>query len=65
MLAWRPVLTELSTYCKSRLCIRNMEDGGQSHISGYTGKKEVIWNSYHEFTKPKSCLTKLIAFYDK
>lgn len=43
MLAWRPVLIELNTYCKSRLCIRHTEDGGQSHISGYTGKKEVIW----------------------
>lgn len=42
-LPWRPVLTELSTYCKSRLCIRHGEDRGQSHISECTRKKEVIW----------------------
>ncbi|KAJ7396049.1 rna-directed dna polymerase from mobile element jockey-like [Pitangus sulphuratus] len=27
--------------------------------------KELIWNSQHSFTKSKSCLTNLGAFYDR
>lgn len=35
------------------------------HIPGDTREKKVNGNSQHSFTKDKSCLTNLIAFYDK
>lgn len=35
------------------------------HIPGHTRVKKVSGNSQHRFTKVKSCLTNLIAFYVK
>lgn len=32
--------------------------------SFHVGDKEVIWDNPHNFTKGKSCLTNLVAFYD-
>lgn len=60
VLAWRPILTELSTYCKSGLHTEHMEARDQS--LGTWGRRK-LFGSYRKFTRPKSCLTKLFGTY--
>jgi len=31
---------------------------------GHSEDRKVIWNNQHGFTKGRSCLTNLVAFYD-
>ncbi|CAM5083016.1 unnamed protein product [Natator depressus] len=42
-----------------------MEQVLKESILNYLEERKVISNSWHGFTKGKSCLTNLIAFYDK